>query len=216
MTRVTNDMQIEKGFAIAAETPGEKFAHRISLLTNPLFVALPLFLAVALHSAPDIAHALLWWLIIAVGITGAPFFFIRLGVRQGRYTDDHVSNRTQRFVPLSFGLLCMILVFIALLFLSVPTMLLATIIAALISLACALAITQFLSFKISLHMIGSAGAVTTCVLLFGPLLLLLAPLGILIGWARWKVHAHTILQACTGTLLAVLLTVTIFWIARIP
>ncbi len=215
MTHAPHDMQIEKGFAVAAEMPGEKVAHRISLITNPLFEALPLFFAVALHTAPDLGHALLWWVIIAVGITGAPFFFIRIGVRQGRYTDDHVSNRAQRLIPLSFGLLCMVIVFISLLFLAVPHALLATVIAALVSLACAIAITQLLSFKISLHMVGSAGAVTVCVLLFGPLLLFLAPLVILIGWARWKVHAHTLLQACAGTILAITLTVTIFWLARI-
>lgn len=215
MEKAIEDPQIEKGFAIKAETPDEKIAHFISLVTNPLFVALPLFLAVALHTAPDLLHALLWWIIIAVGITGAPFFFIRLGVRKGRYTDDHVSNRAQRFIPLTFGLACMILVFVLLFFLSVPHMLLATVVAALVSLACAIAITQLLHFKISLHMVGSAGAVTICTLLFSPFLLLLIPLVVLIGWARWKVRAHTVLQACAGTILAVVLTIAIFWLAGI-
>jgi hypothetical protein len=93
--------------------------------------------------------------------------------------------------------------------------LLATVVAALISLAFAIAITQFLRFKISLHMASSAGAVTVCVLLFGPWLLLLTPLIPLIGWARWKVGAHTVLQACAGTILAILSTLIIFWLAAI-
>jgi len=215
MAETTEDAQTEKGFTLAAETAGEKIAHLISLVANPLFVALPLFLAVALYTAPDLLHALAWWVIIAIGITGAPFFFIRNGVRKGRYTDEHVSNRAQRFIPLSFGLLCMLFVFVLLLFLSVPRALLATVVAALISLACAIAITQFLRFKISLHMAGSAGAVTVCVLLFGPWLLLLAPLVLLIGWARWKVGAHTVIQACIGTILAVLATFLVFRLAGI-
>jgi hypothetical protein len=215
MTKAPEDIQSEKGFAVTAETPGEKTAHIISVVANPLFVALPLFLAVALHTAPDVPHALIWWVIIAIGITGAPFFFIRLGVKRGKYTDDHVSNRAQRFVPLSFGLLCMVLVFVLLLFLSVPHELLATVVAALVSLALAIAITQFLRFKISLHMVGSAGAITICVLLFGPWLLVLTPLIVLIGWARWKVHAHTVPQAFAGTALAIFVTLAVFWIAGI-
>jgi hypothetical protein len=158
------DPQLEKGFVAAPTTSGEMLAHWIPVVTNPLFVALPLFLAVALRTAPDPLHVLTWWGIIAVGITGAPFFFIRIGVQKGKYTDDHVSNRAQRLLPLSFGLACMILVFLLLLFLTVPRVLLATVVSALASLACALAITQLLRFKISLHMVGSAGTILAVLL----------------------------------------------------
>lgn len=212
-TSTTDDTpDLEKGFRGTAETPGEKVAHGVSVVANPLFVALPLFLTVALHTAPDPGHALLWWAIIAVGITGLPFVFIRMGVRKGRYTDDHVSNRAQRLVPLSFGLLCMVLVGALLFFLGVPHALLATVTAALLSLACAIAITSLLRFKISLHMVGSAGAVTICTVMFGPLLLVLSPLVVLIGWARWKVRAHSAVQACAGTALAVLITLVTLWL----
>jgi hypothetical protein len=213
--RTTEDIQIERGFAIAAETPGEKVAHLISVLSNPLFVVLPVYLAVALHTAPDFLHALLWWGITAIGITAVPFLFIRIGVRRGKYTDDHVSNRAQRFIPLSFGLLCMLLVFVMLLFLAVPRVFLITVAIAPISVACAIAITQCFRFKISLHMVSIAQVVTICWWLFGSLFLLLVPLVVLIGWARWKVRAHTILQACAGTLLGVSATMALFWIAGI-
>jgi hypothetical protein len=213
---MSNVSETEKGFAArAAETPGEQFAHRYSVIANPLFVALPLFLFVALKTAPDWQRGLLWWGIVAVGFTAAPFFFIRQGVRRGKYTDDHVSVRSQRVVPLSFGLLCMIVVFVLLLVLHAAPALLATLVAALSSLAIATAITQFASYKISLHMIGMAGAVTTCVLLAGPWLLLLAPLVPLTAWARWKVGGHTPPQAAAGTILAVAVTLAVFWIFHI-
>ncbi len=211
MTQTTDETGIEKGFRGTAETPGEKVAHAVSVVANPLFTALPLFLVVALHTAPDLLHALLWWGVIAVGITGLPFLFIRMGVRKGKYTDDHVSDRRQRLIPLSFGLLCMVLVFMLLLFLGVPHALLATVTAAIISLALAIIITQ-LHFKISLHMVGITGAVTICVILFGPVLLVLSPLVPLIGWARWKVRAHSVVQACAGTALAIGVTVLILWL----
>jgi len=207
------EYEIEKGFATSTvTTPGEKAAHLISIIANPLFIALPLFLAIACKTAPDLAHASLWWAIIAVGMTGVPFLFIRIGVRRGHYTDDHVSVRSQRLIPLSFGLLCMLLVFISLLLLHAALPLIAALTASLISLAIAIIVTQFLKYKVSLHMVGITGAVIICGLLFGPALLLLFPLIILIAWARWKVHAHTLLQACLGGAVAVFVTLIIVWL----
>jgi hypothetical protein len=103
-------------------------------------------------------------------------------------------------------------VFTVLLWLAVPPVLLATVVASLVAVALSLIITQVLRFKISLHMVGSAGALTTCLLLFGPPLLLLTPLVLCIGWARWRVRAHTLLQAGVGTLLAILVTLVVFWL----
>ncbi|GHP00901.1 hypothetical protein KSF_109480 [Reticulibacter mediterranei] len=205
----------EKGFGGTAKTLSEKIAHWISVITSPIFLPFPLFLVVALHTAPDVQKGFLWWGIIVVGFTLAPALFIRDGVRKGRYTDTHVSKRSQRLIPLLFGLVCMTIVILCLFLLAASPALLATVIAALICVAIATAITEMLRFKISLHMIGSAGAVTTCVLLFGPLLLFLVPLVILIGWARWHVRAHTVLQACAGTCLAIPITVLIFWLFRV-
>ncbi len=202
-------VESEVGFSGQAMEKQQKLAHLVSTITNPLFVALPLFLLVALRTAPDVWHALLWWAIIAVGITFAPFLFVRRGVRQGKYSDAHVSVRSQRFIPLLFGLGCMIAVFVLLLLLHASVALLATVTAALIALLVALVITQFAKYKISLHMVGAAGAVTTCCVLIAPAFLLLSPLVALIGWARWKVHAHTPLQALTGTALAVIVTVVV-------
>ena len=205
--------EAEKGFAASkAETLGERLAHIYSVLANPLFVAVPLFLFVSLHSAPDWQRALLWWGIITAGFTAAPFLFIRQGVRRGRYTDNHVSVRPQRLIPLSFGLVCMILVFVLLLWLQAAPPLLATLTAALVSLALAIASTQFARYKISLHMIGVSGAVTTCCLLAGPAFLLLVPLIVLTGWARWKVGGHTPSQAVAGMTLAVVVTLIVFWL----
>ncbi len=202
--------EIEKGFSTnTIATPGEKLAHIVSIITNPLFIALPLFLAVALKTAPNPARALLWWTIIAVGLTAAPFLFIWIGVRRGHYTDNHVSVRAQRLIPLLFGLLCMSIVFLSLLLLHAALPLIVVLIASLISLTLATIVTQFLKYKLSLHMIGITGAVTTCSLLFSPTFLLLSPLIILVGWARWKVHAHTFLQACLGAGLALVITLVI-------
>ena len=188
-----------------------RLARLVSEIFNPLLVALPTFLVIALASAPDVPRALLWWIVTVAGISVAPLLFIWRGVRKGRYSDHHVSVREQRFVPLVFGLGCLVVAFGALYFLSVSRVLIATVSAVIVACVITLLITRY--WKISLHLIGIAGTVTAFTLLFGPRLLLLAPLVALVGWARWRVGAHTPLQALAGTALAVGVTIAIFGIA---
>jgi hypothetical protein len=142
------------------------------------------------------------------GISAAPFLFILRGVRQGKYTDRHVSQREQRLVPLLFGISCVMVVFVLLLLLHASHAMMATMTAVIIALAIATVITR--SWKISFHLVGIAGAVTSLSLIFGSFCLLLSPLVVLVAWARWQVHAHTLLQALAGTVLAVSVTIAIF------
>ena len=190
--------------------PWRRLAGLISEGSNPLFVALPTFLVVALASAPDVHHALLWWGVAVVGISLAPFLFVLRGVLLGHFSDLHVSERSQRLSPLLFGLGCISGSFVLLLILHASRLLLATVTSVIIVLVIATVITR--AWKISLHLVGAAGAVTVFVLMFGPLFLLLSPLVGMVAWARWRVGAHTLLQAVAGTVLAVGVTVTLFWV----
>ena len=194
----------------SAQEGWKRCAHMLSEISNPLFVALPTFGVIAWMTAPDVLHAFLWWLIAVGGISLAPFFFVLRGVRKGRYSDRHVSKREQRLVPLLFALGCVVLAFLLLFFLGASRPLVATVTAVLVALLCAALITRF--WKVSLHLVGMAGAVTVFCLLFGPRALLLTPLVLLVGWARWQVRAHTVLQACVGAGLAVVVTVGVFWL----
>jgi hypothetical protein len=187
-------------------------ARLISEAANPLFVALPTLLAIALTSAPTLAQGLLWWGITAVGVSIAPFLFVLRGVRRGHYSDHHVSRREQRFVPMIVTIGLVALTFVLLAVIRASGALLATLTAVLLALGIATIITTAFKWKISLHLVGVAGAVTVFVLLFGPLWLVLAPLVLLVAWARWKVQAHTWLQALAGTILAAGVTVVIFWL----
>jgi hypothetical protein len=53
-------------------------------------------------------------------------------------------------------------------------------------------------------------------LLFGPILLVLTPLEALVGWACWRVGAHTVAQALATTVLTVVITVGTFWFMGVP
>lgn len=191
----------------------KQFAHVISEIFNPVFVALPTFLAISLASAPDILHALLWWIIAVSGISLAPRLFVLRGVRRGYYSDHRVSMREQRFIPLLFMIGCVGAVFVLLSLLDASHVLMATVAAVIITCSIVLLITRY--WKISVHLVGMAGAVTVCVLLFGPLLWLLSPLVPLGAWARWRVGAHTLLQTVAGMVLAVSVIVTVFWLLGI-
>jgi hypothetical protein len=191
--------------------PWGRLARDISEISNPLFVALPTFLVIALASAPNVLQALLWWIVAVAGISVTPYLFVRRGVRKGRYSDHHVSKREQRFVPLVLGTTATAIAFVLLIALHASRVLIATMIAVIVVLIIATAITHYWKWKISLHLVGVAGAVTVVVLTFGPLWLLLSPLVAMVAWARWKVGAHTLLQAVAGMVLAVGATVFIFW-----
>jgi hypothetical protein len=85
-----------------------------------------------------------------------------------------------------------------------------------IGVVVARAITHGVRWKVSLHLGGIAGSLTVFVFLFGPVLLLLAPLVALVGWACWRAGAHMVAQAVAATLLAVVITVGTFWLLRVP
>ena len=186
------------------------FATVISLVSNPLFVAIPTFLVIALYTAPSLLQAGIWWGITVFGISLAPLFFIRRGVRSGRYSDHHVSVRQERLVPLLFGIACFFGVFVSLILLRASSAMLATMTAALVSLMVATAVTRFWT-KISLHLVGIAGTATVFTLLFGTVAGIIYPVVFVVAWARWRVRAHTVFQALLGTVLAVSVTVLTFW-----
>lgn len=203
--------ETEKMLGATSGGPWLRLAQVISFLANPLLVVLPLCLIVAMATAPSLIQGLSWWGITTVGVSGAPLLFIWYGVRRGRYSDHHISKREQRLIPILFALGSVTLAFILLLVIQASTELTATLTAMLTSGVIALLVTQFLKYKISLHLVGMTGTVITLGQLIHPLLFLLAPLILLVGWARWLVKAHTPLQALAGFGLAVLVSIIVFW-----
>jgi membrane-associated phospholipid phosphatase len=213
MGQKTKKGQEKKQFLKLSQGAQLRLARLISEVANPIFVAPPIFLAIAVRTAPDIQHALLWWVITVVGISAAPLLFILRGVRLGHLSDHHVSIREQRLVPLLFALGCVIGVFIILFLLHASYSLLATMIAVLITGIIGTVITRY--WKISFHLVGIAGAVTVLWILFGSVAAFLSPTVLLVAWARWRVGAHTPLQALAGTVLAVSVALGTYWLLGI-
>jgi membrane-associated phospholipid phosphatase len=203
------------GTAPAVVTPHagpDRLAEVVSQVTNPAFVALPTFLVVALHTAPNAGVGLRWWLVTTVGISLAPLLHIAQGVRAGRYRDHHLSVRQERLIPFLVGLVSAGTALALLLLWHASRAFLATVAAVVVGAALALVITHGARWKISLHVAGNAGAVTVMVLLFGWPAVLLVPLVPLVGWARWQLRAHTPAQAVAAMLISVAVTVVAFWL----
>jgi hypothetical protein len=202
--------QAEKGLA-SLITPGDRFAYWLSQISSPFVVGLGVFGYVALSTASTVTEGLQWLTVIGVGLL-VPFGLIWWGVKTGKLTDLHVSRRSERLVPLLVGLMALGGILAELLLLSASRPLVATLVAVIVSFTLATLITQVAKYKISLHIDSAAGAVTVCCLLVSPVFLALSPLLVLIAWARWKLEAHTPLQAVTGAALAVAVTVTTYWL----
>lgn len=203
------------GAALVSRSPHSGWVHVaevVSRVTNPAYVALPTFLVVALRTAPNMAAGLLWWLVTIVGISLAPLIHIARGVRAGRYHDHHLSVRQERLLPIVVGLGGAGAALVLLLLLHASHPYLATVAAVVVGAVLALVITHLARWKISLHVAGNAGAVTVLVIVFGWLALLLAPLVVLVGWARWRIQAHTLAQVVAAMLISVGVTIAIFWI----
>jgi hypothetical protein len=192
-------------------TPGDRLTYWLSQITSPFVVGLGVFGYVALSTASTVTEGVEWLTVIGVGLL-VPFVFIWWGVKTGKLTDLHVSRRSERLVPLLVGLIALGGMLAGLLLLSASRSLVATLVAVVVSYALATLITQVAKYKISLHIDSAAGAVTVCCLLVSPVFLALSPLVVLIAWARWKLEAHSPLQAICGATLAVAVTVTTFWL----
>jgi hypothetical protein len=188
-------------------TPGDRFAYWLSQISSPFVVGLGVLGDVSLSTASRVPDGLRWLTVIGVGLL-VPFGWIWWGVKSGKVTDLHVSRRSQRLVPLLVGLMALGGMLAELLLLSASRPLVAVI----VSFALATLITHVAKYKISLHIDSAAGAVTVCWRLSSPVFLALSPLVVLIAWARWKLEAHSPLQAICGAALAVTMTVTTLWL----
>jgi membrane-associated phospholipid phosphatase len=127
-------------------------------------------------------------------------------------SDRHVRVRAQRPLPLLVGI-GWVLVGLALLALwGAPRDLVALVAAVAVGLLTALLVT--LVWKVSVHAAVVAGAVVVLALVFGPALLLLAPLVGLVGWARVEAGDHSPAQVLAGVVLGGAVAGTVFPLLR--
>jgi len=193
-------------------TTRRHLARIITELLAPVPVATILLFVVAWHSTHSLARSLVWGGVSTLFATLVPLLYLLRGVRRRQFTDRHVRLREQRPLAFLVGIASLLIGLALMVVLGAPRELLALVAAMGVGLIVSLLVT--LLWKISVHVAVVAGAVVILVLVFGPLLLVLAPLVALVGWARVEVADHTPAQAIAGSWLGAAVAAVVFMLLR--
>lgn len=189
-----------------------RLARLITEALAPANVGSVVFLLVAWHSTPTILEALRWGLLTVLFTIALPFSFILWGVRRQRFTDHHIRLREQRPQALAVGIASGLVGLLLLVLLGAPRELIALVVAMAFGLVIALLITFV--WKMSIHVASVAGAIVILFLVFGPGVLALAPVVVLVGWARVELHDHTPSQVAAGAVIGALVAGIVFELLR--
>ena len=194
---------------VAARQPAADIAAR--LLTSifaPAHLVIGLLLLVGAASHPSALRGLAWGILAALLIGVAPYSWVLLAVRRGRFTSRHIPERAQRLLPLGLAAGWAAASVAVMAILGAPRQLIALLLAMLAGLAVTAAMTT--RWKISLHTAVAGGTATILIIVFGPALLSAAVLVVGIGWSRVHARDHTIAQVILGGLLGATIAAAVF------
>lgn len=190
----------------AAQTPGNPrvvrprgWAKTVTDVLSPahFVIALPPFIGWQ-ATAPGLS-GLAWGLFCSALAGGVPYAFVIHAVLRGGVSDIHIRTRQERYVPILVALGAMGLCVAILALGSAPRALIALIASLLATIMVGGVIT--LRWKISGHAAAASGSAAICVLCFGPWVLALSPLVLLICAARLVLRDHTFWQLAAGVAL---------------
>ena len=142
---------------------------------------------------------LAWGLFCAGLAGGVPYGFVVYAVLRHRVSDIHIRTRQERYVPILVALGAMGLCVAVLILGSAPRVLVALLASLLSAIFLGGVITT--RWQISGHAAAAAGSVGICALCFGPWVLALSPLVVLICAARLVLRDHTVPELVAGVAL---------------
>jgi len=190
--------------------------QRLARVVTDVFAPLPtggvLLIVIAAHSPPTAAEPVRAGLMAAFFDSVVPVLYIIRGVRRKRLSDHHVGIRQQRPVVLLVAIVSVLAGLGVLRAMSAPRELMALVGAMVAGLVASLLVTLF--WKISVHAAVTAGAVVIVVLVFGPLLLILAALVVLVCWSRLELGDHTAPQVVVGSAVGGVIAAVVFTLLR--
>jgi hypothetical protein len=196
--------------------PTQSTRRRLARLVTEVLAPAPTsavaLIAISIESASSQAEALQWGGLSVLFGSLIPLAYIVRGVRRRQLTDHHVALRLQRPVPLLVGVASVAILLGLLVLFSAPHDLVALVVAAIVGLALSLVIT--LVWKISVHSGVVAGTMAVFVIVFGPMLLVLSPLLVLVGWARVELADHTPAQVLAGAAVGSVVSTLVFTLLR--
>lgn len=189
------------------------WARLVSDVLSPPVVWATLAVPIALRDAPNQGAALAWALVYILLVCLLPIVYIALMVKRGKITDIHMKVRGQRVRPFLISILCAGIAWMIFYMMDAPSLMPIFALFSLIQLLVMLIIT--LIWQISIHAISISGATVALGVLFGTLpALISAPLVVLVGVARIKLHRHTLAQVVVGTGVGVIIPLLLFQIVQ--
>lgn len=192
-----------------ARTPTavDRVARAVTEVFAPGVLVVAVLLAVGWYGTRSPA-GLGWGLLSALFCAVVPYAVLVLGVRRGWWTDRHVRERRQRFVPLLMVIACVALGMATLVFLDAPRELFALVAAMLTALVITLAITT--RWKISVHTAVAGGVCVVLMLTYGAATAVTVPFVAVVGWSRVRLRDHTPAQTVVGAVFGAAVAAAVF------
>jgi hypothetical protein len=175
------------------------WAKTVTDVLSPAHFVIALPPVIGWHSTYPSLSGLAWGLFCAGLAGGAPYGFVIQAVLRRRVSDIHIRTRQERYAPILVALGAMGLCLATLVLGSAPRALTALLASLLATILVGGVIT--LRWQISGHAAAAAGSLAICALCFGPSLLVLSPLVVLICAARLVLRDHTVGQLVAGVAL---------------
>ena len=189
----------------------EKIAKIFSLLGQPPFLALPVFLSICLTKSDDLTDGILYSVICFVSAVVIPVA-VTLIFSKLTGNDDKldVVNKEDRIAPMILGVIGYAAGAALLYFLNAPQLATVLMVCYAVVTAAMTVITPY--WKISIHSCGVIGPSIGMAIAFWPWGLLYFLIFPPVVWSRYVLKKHTPLQLTMGAVVGFILTTIIFWL----
>ena len=186
-----------------------KIAEKISTITNPPIITIPLFLIICIvlsfeNGAFNFNKFIVLELISLVFASVLPMAIILFWAKKLN-TDNDISNREDRFMPLVIGIVSYFIGVLVSFILNADNFLTLLLLCYAVNTGVVLLITT--KWKISVHTTGISGPIAALILLLGPLGAVFGVIYPIVIWSRVLLKKHTLSQAICGGVQGFFLTV---------
>lgn len=186
-----------------------KIAKIVSTLTQPPIITIPLFLIICYvisleNGVLNFNKFVACEIVSLIFASLLPMVIILLWAKIIN-TDNDISNRQDRYVPLIVGIVSYFIGVLVSLFLNLDNFLTVLLLCYSVNTGVVLLIT--IKWKISVHTTGISGPIAALILLLGPVGAAIALIYPIVIWSRVLLKKHTLAQAISGGVQGFFLTV---------
>lgn len=186
-----------------------KIAKIVSTLTQPPIITIPLFLIICYvisleNGILNFNKFVACEIVSLIFASLLPMVIILLWAKIIN-TDNDISNRQDRYVPLIVGIVSYFIGVLVSLFLNLDNFLTVLLLCYSVNTGIVLLIT--IKWKISVHTTGISGPIAALILLLGPVGAAIALIYPIVIWSRVLLKKHTLAQAISGGVQGFFLTV---------